>query len=45
MPDDLSGLQKYRIGDWRVLFWVDDSKKEITLYSVKHRKEIYKKLK
>lgn len=44
-PKDLEGLQKYRVGDWRVLFWVDHQKKEITLYGVDHRGTIYKKLK
>lgn len=28
LPKDLEGLQKYRIGDWRILFWVDHKKKE-----------------
>ena len=45
MPKELEGLQKYRIGDWRILFWVDHSKKEIILYGVDHRKTIYKDLK
>ncbi|PIU15230.1 type II toxin-antitoxin system RelE/ParE family toxin [bacterium (Candidatus Gribaldobacteria) CG08_land_8_20_14_0_20_39_15] len=21
LPKDLEGLQKYRVGDWRILFW------------------------
>lgn len=45
LPKDLTGLKKYRVGDWRVLFWVDDNKKEITLYGVDHRGSVYKKLK
>jgi len=45
LPKDLEGLQKYRVGDWRVLFWVNHQKKEITLYGVDHRGRIYKKLK
>ena len=43
LPKDLEGLQKYRIGDWRILFWIDHKKKEIILYGVDHRKLIYKK--
>ena len=43
LPKDLEGLQKYRIGDWRILFWIDRKKKEIILYEVRHRKDIYKK--
>lgn len=45
LPKDLEGLQKYRVGDWRVLFWVDHEKKEITLYGVDNRGAIYKRFK
>lgn len=45
MPDDLQGLQKYRIGDYRVLFWVDHAAQKITLYGVEHRRSVYKRLK
>jgi len=43
LPKDLEGLQKYRVGDWRVLFWLDYKNKEIILYGVRHRREIYKR--
>lgn len=43
MPDDLDGLEKYRIGDWRILFWADHKKQEIILYGVDHRSRIYKR--
>ena len=43
LPKDLDGLQKYRVGDWRILFWVDHKNKEIILYGVEHRKSIYKR--
>ena len=42
LPGDLQGLQKYRIGDWRVLFWVEPTAQTITLYTVEHRSRIYK---
>jgi len=44
MPDDLKGLQKYRIGNHRVLFWVDHKNKTIVMYSVEHRRSVYKKV-
>lgn len=44
MPEDLSGLQKLRVGDYRVLLWVDHAKKALTLYTVEHRSTIYKGL-
>lgn len=43
-PKDLSGLCKYRVGDWRILFWVDHAKKEMTLYLVDRRDSVYKNL-
>ena len=43
MPEDLDGLQKYRIGDWRVLLWVDHQNQEIVLYGVDHRGRVYKR--
>ncbi|MEW6087992.1 MAG: type II toxin-antitoxin system RelE/ParE family toxin, partial [bacterium] len=45
LPNDLKGLQKYRIGDYRILFWVDHPNNVITLYGVEHRRSIYDKLK
>lgn len=43
LPKDLASLQKYRIGDWRVLFWVNQRKEEIILYGVEHRSTVYKR--
>jgi len=40
----LVGLHKCRVGDYRVLFWVDHSQRLITLYTVKHRSVVYKQL-
>ena len=45
LPKHLEGLQKYRVGDWRVYFWVDHKKKEIILYGVEHRGVAYKRFK
>ena len=42
LPKDLRNLQKYRIGDWRVLFWVNHNQKVLTLYAVEHRRQIYR---
>lgn len=33
---------RIRIGDYRVLYRIDDSSKEIFIYRVKHRKEAYR---
>lgn len=42
LPADLAGLKKYRIGDWRLLFWVDHEKQTITLYLIEHRRSVYR---
>jgi mRNA interferase RelE/StbE len=42
LPANLVGLHKYRVGDYRVLFWIDHSQRIITLYTVKHRSVVYK---
>lgn len=44
MPEDLYGLHKYRMGDWRVFFWVDHKEQRIVLYRVLHRREAYRHL-
>lgn len=42
VPKKLKGLRKYRVGDYRVLFWADEE--QVTVYSIGHRSEIYKAL-
>lgn len=42
LPKELAGLHKLRIGDWRVFFWVNHEKKELTLYFVGNRDDAYK---
>mgnify|MGYP001575767429 FL=1 len=44
LPEDLKGLKKYRVGDWRILFWVDQRQCAITLYLVDHRRAVYSKI-
>jgi mRNA-degrading endonuclease RelE of RelBE toxin-antitoxin system len=40
MPPHLEGLLKYRVGAYRVLFWLDED--ALVIYRVGHRSEIYK---
>ena len=44
MPDDLSGLCKRRVGDWRVLYWVYHPEKTVRIYRIQHRSEAYRNL-
>lgn len=41
VPSALLGLKKYRIGNWRLLFWVNHEKQIITLYLIDHRGSVY----
>lgn len=43
-PKDLPNLCKLRVGDWRILFWLDNNNKSIILYTVEHRSRIYDNL-
>ncbi|MEK6581376.1 MAG: type II toxin-antitoxin system RelE/ParE family toxin [Nitrospirota bacterium] len=36
------GKYKLRIGDWRVIYSFDYSLKIITIYAIRHRREVYK---
>ncbi len=41
MPDDLAGLCKLRIGDWRILYWVYHREEIVRIYRIQHRSEVY----
>ena len=42
MPEDLSGLCKLRIGDWRILYWVYHREEIVRIYRIQHRSEVYR---
>ena len=44
MPDELQGLCKLRVGDYRVLYWIYPQHKLIRLYRIQHRSEVYRSL-
>ena len=43
-PAGLERICKYRIGSYRVLYWIEHVKKEITVYDVIWRRGEYKEL-
>lgn len=45
MPEELSGLCKTRVGDWRILYWIDHARKAVRVYRIQHRSEVYRRLK
>jgi mRNA interferase RelE/StbE len=45
LPDDLRGLCRIRIGDYRLLYWVYDETKQIKVYEIEHRSKDYRSIK
>ena len=39
---DLAGLYKLRIGDWRVIYEINQTARIVTIHKVGHRRDIYK---
>jgi mRNA-degrading endonuclease RelE of RelBE toxin-antitoxin system len=44
MPDDLAGLCKLRVSDWRILYWIYHAEKIERIYGIQHRSEVYRDL-
>ncbi len=44
LPDDLRGLCRIRIGDYRLLYWVYDEAKQIKIYEIEHRSKDYRSI-
>ncbi len=42
LSGEYSGLFKLRVGDWRVIYDINYPAKTIIVYTIGHRKEIYK---
>jgi len=44
MPEDLAGLCKMRVGDFRILYWHYPAQKLVRIYRIQHRSEVYRRL-
>jgi len=44
LPEDLIGLCKMRVGDWRILYWPHENIKTLRIYRIFHRSIAYKNL-
>lgn len=44
MPQDLAGLCKLRVGDYRILYWIYPAQRLIRIYRIQHRSEVYHRL-
>jgi mRNA interferase RelE/StbE len=38
---DLSGLYRFRIGDWRVIYRIDEKHSSVRVLAIAHRSEVY----
>ena len=41
LSGDLAGAFRYRVGDWRVLYRVDDAAQRVFVLIIAHRREVY----
>ena len=41
LTGDLSGLFRYRVGDWRVIYRIDDQARCVFVLDIAHRREVY----
>jgi mRNA-degrading endonuclease RelE of RelBE toxin-antitoxin system len=37
----LSGRLRYRVGDWRVIYRIDDTPRQVHVLVIAHRSEVY----
>lgn len=38
------GVYRLRIGDYRAVYLLDEGRKEIVVYHIRHRKDVYRKM-
>jgi mRNA interferase RelE/StbE len=41
LKDAWSGYLRYRVGDWRVIYRVDDEANRVSVVVIAHRREVY----
>ena len=45
LPDDLRGLCRMRLGDYRIIYWVYAETKHMKIYDIEHRGKDYRSIK
>ena len=45
MPDDLRGLCRVKVGDYRIIYWIYSDEKHIKIYEIEHRSKDYHSVK
>ena len=41
LPDNLRGLCRVRVGDYRIVYWLYEKAKQIKVYEIEHRSKDY----
>jgi len=41
LPDNLRGLCRVRVGDYRIVYWLYQKTKQIRIYEIEHRSKHY----
>ena len=41
LKGELAGYYRYRVGDYRVVYSIDDEQKQVFVLIIKHRGEVY----
>ena len=41
LTGEFAGLLRYRVGDWRVVYRIDDPSNRVLVLSIAHRREVY----
>ena len=44
LPDELSGICRSRVGDYRILYWTYPQRALLKIYRIQHRREVYRQL-
>ncbi len=44
MPEDLAGLCRLRVGDYRIIYWNYPDREQLRIYRVQHRRDVYREL-
>lgn len=45
LPDDLRGLCRIRVGDYRIIYWIYSDDRQIKIYEIEHRSKDYRSVK
>ena len=45
LPDELKGLCRMRVGNYRIIYWIYNEERHVKIYEIEHRGKDYRSLK